>query len=965
MSAKAKTSNGVSRLNSSQTETQTTQLLRPQAQLETQPSSSLSSLGIPDGDDNDNDNDDDEGDMIGVHRAVVSAGIVGAGILPDQQPRSKSVDDRPLLVPFIAQHIDSSSNDDLSQDQRTQQQQQEQEQELQHLQLPHPSSSRFSFPRRRSTQPLNGGTPTDSSQQDHVNSPCPTPNATRHTKHSVSGTLHDLKRFLNHHIPHHHHQHSAPTSNSGSPHEDHTGTSRHHHHPPSVSDDKDSVHSNKDPAAQKSGPFSNFIHKHKDRPPSPTNTSSRRRTPSPPNPNAVVVNPVNQTSVTQPPAHHQHHQHSHHHISLPHPHGFASLSEATQAHLSKKYGKWGRVLGSGAGGTVRLIKASSKNGGHVFAVKEFRPKRSGETEKEYQKKVTAEFCVGSTLKHPNIIETIDIVCDHGHYYEVMEYAPYDLFSVVMSGKMTRPQIYCVFRQIVDGVDYLHGMGLAHRDLKLDNCVITENNVIKLIDFGTATVFHYPGKAQTLATGVVGSDPYLAPEVLSADAYDPRKTDVWSVGIIFLCMVLRRFPWTIADTKADHSFRSFVYANPDLCTKAVEKKQKKKQKKIVVKTDVNGVVEPQQQPERQAQSLSVRSQTQSTSSSDFSHHSRGSSSETSLTVPSSHEKGNATGNNTTDNSPTELVSQFHVRPSILVSSSASTTTLPARFERSSSPEQVEDLSVLKLGRPTEEVESLPVNLSSYHLDDMKTPTAVVQQQLGIEDKSLKSSINNISSGDSSPLTPTPNVTNMGGANSSQVNGSNASNPPVVPLLSSSSSAPPKSRNISDASQLGLNGNGNDGMPTPTKSSSSRNTNTNNVNGSGGGAGAGADSIFRLLPRESRSAIRRMMHVEPSGRCTLSDLLRGRGKGKMDGLRCLCGGEKCGGGLNTPPCGEVKDEDHDSGDGEEEEEDEEEENDEGDEWLKNIETCSAHAAAGKPLPHEHCKGIIEEKQGKRRK
>ena len=100
-------------------------------------------------------------------------------------------------------------------------------------------------------------------------------------------------------------------------------------------------------------------------------------------------------------------------------HAIVSLSEATHAHLSKKYGKWGRVLGSGAGGTVRLIKASHKNGGNIFAVKEFRPKRSGESEKEYQKKVTAEFCVGSTLKHPNIIETVDIVSDHGHYYEVM------------------------------------------------------------------------------------------------------------------------------------------------------------------------------------------------------------------------------------------------------------------------------------------------------------------------------------------------------------------------------------------------------------------------------------------------------------------------------------------------------------------------------------------------------------------
>lgn len=101
-------------------------------------------------------------------------------------------------------------------------------------------------------------------------------------------------------------------------------------------------------------------------------------------------------------------------VALSHP----SLHEATHAHLSKKYGKWGKVLGSGAGGTVRLIKASSKQGGTTYAVKEFRPRRQGEGEKEYQRKVTAEFCVGVTLRHVNVIETVDIVNDHGHFYEV-------------------------------------------------------------------------------------------------------------------------------------------------------------------------------------------------------------------------------------------------------------------------------------------------------------------------------------------------------------------------------------------------------------------------------------------------------------------------------------------------------------------------------------------------------------------
>ena len=75
--------------------------------------------------------------------------------------------------------------------------------------------------------------------------------------------------------------------------------------------------------------------------------------------------------------------------------------------LSSKYGKLGRVLGSGAGGSVKLMKRSEDN--TVFAVKEFRPRHSYETEKEYTKKLTAEFCFGSALHHGNIIETLDIV----------------------------------------------------------------------------------------------------------------------------------------------------------------------------------------------------------------------------------------------------------------------------------------------------------------------------------------------------------------------------------------------------------------------------------------------------------------------------------------------------------------------------------------------------------------------------
>lgn len=176
-----------------------------------------------------------------------------------------------------------------------------------------------------------------------------------------------------------------------------------------------------------------------------------------------------------------------------------SLPFADDNGLATKYGKFGKVLGTGAGGSVRLMKRSSD--GVTFAVKQFRDRHSYETEREYAKKVTAEFCIGSTLHHGNIIETLDIIHERGHWYEVMEYAPYDLFAIVMTGKMSREEICCSFLQIVSGVAFLHSMGLAHRDLKLDNVVVNEHGIMKIIDFGSAAVFRYPFETDiVLASG---------------------------------------------------------------------------------------------------------------------------------------------------------------------------------------------------------------------------------------------------------------------------------------------------------------------------------------------------------------------------------------------------------------------------------------------------------------------------------
>ncbi|KAG2220002.1 hypothetical protein INT45_010370 [Circinella minor] len=222
--------------------------------------------------------------------------------------------------------------------------------------------------------------------------------------------------------------------------------------------------------------------------------------------------------------------------------------------IEARYGKWGRFVGKGAGGSVRLIRRH--NDGKTFAVKQFRKRMTNENEKEYVKKVTAEFCIGSTLHHINVIETLDMIREGAIFYQIMEYAPNDLFNVVMSGKMDNEEVACCWRQLLDGVEYLHSIGIAHRDLKLDNIVLDERGIVKLIDFGCATVFKYPYDKNVHAS-VSGSDPYIAPEQFTQREYDARKADVWSCAVIYICMIIRRFPWRIAVPNKDGAFKNFI------------------------------------------------------------------------------------------------------------------------------------------------------------------------------------------------------------------------------------------------------------------------------------------------------------------------------------------------------------------------------------------------------------------------
>ena len=121
--------------------------------------------------------------------------------------------------------------------------------------------------------------------------------------------------------------------------------------------------------------------------------------------------------------------------------------------LSQKYGVCQRVaIGKGATSVVRLAHKWDRSEEKLYAVKvrhyhiysglcahdllqKFRKRRKNESEKEYVKKLTAEFCISSTLHHPNVVETVDLVQDESlNWCEVMEFCPGgDLYAAIKKG----------------------------------------------------------------------------------------------------------------------------------------------------------------------------------------------------------------------------------------------------------------------------------------------------------------------------------------------------------------------------------------------------------------------------------------------------------------------------------------------------------------------------------------------------
>ncbi|KAJ1979046.1 hypothetical protein H4R34_002980 [Dimargaris verticillata] len=234
------------------------------------------------------------------------------------------------------------------------------------------------------------------------------------------------------------------------------------------------------------------------------------------------------------------------------------------ASLQQKYGVCAKgCIGKGATAVVRLVHHLDRTTRNekLYAVKEFRKRRKDESEREYVKKLTSEFCISSSLRHPNIVETVDLVQDQQQRWcQVMEYCPGgDLYTVIREGTMAAPEVHCCFKQLIHGVAHMHSMGVAHRDIKPENLLLDAYGHVKVTDFGVADVFRVCWEKTThLSRGFCGSEPYIAPEQFANKPYDARKVDIWSCAVVLYAMYCKGVPFRTA-TKHDPNYVRYLDA----------------------------------------------------------------------------------------------------------------------------------------------------------------------------------------------------------------------------------------------------------------------------------------------------------------------------------------------------------------------------------------------------------------------
>lgn len=208
----------------------------------------------------------------------------------------------------------------------------------------------------------------------------------------------------------------------------------------------------------------------------------------------------------------------------------------------------GNEIGKGAYGTVRLGVSCAS--GEKVAIKIY--EKAGLSNPNKRKSVEREIKILSKLKHKNIIRLISTVENMSTINLIFEYVSgcslLDYLKSRSSRKIEEYQAKCIFKQILEALDYCHNLGITHRDIKLENILLDEDHTIKLIDFGFATYIASDKKVQLFC----GTSRYMAPEIVSHKESLGPPTDIWSAGVVLYVLITGTFPFKAPQTRELYS-----------------------------------------------------------------------------------------------------------------------------------------------------------------------------------------------------------------------------------------------------------------------------------------------------------------------------------------------------------------------------------------------------------------------------
>lgn len=162
--------------------------------------------------------------------------------------------------------------------------------------------------------------------------------------------------------------------------------------------------------------------------------------------------------------------------------------------------------------------------------------------------INEEIAIMKKLDHPNLVNLIEVLDDpeEDSLYMVLEMCKKGVIMKIEADSPADPyddeSCRRWFRELILGIEYLHTQGVIHRDIKPDNCLLTEDDTLKIVDFGVSEMFEK--KSEMKIAKSAGSPAFMPPELctLQGGSVDGRAADIWSMGITLFCLRFGRVPF---------------------------------------------------------------------------------------------------------------------------------------------------------------------------------------------------------------------------------------------------------------------------------------------------------------------------------------------------------------------------------------------------------------------------------------